>query len=232
MESLTSRQQEILNFIRSHQSEQGVVPTLREIARHFEFRSMTAAADHVRALRRKGHLAHSPRLARSHRVISPLDSLRHPALDIPILGTIAAGFAELREQEAVGCVTVDSETLGIRPRASVFALRVKGDSMIGRHILNGDVVIIEQGPQPRSGDVVAALIDGESTLKTFVIVKGQPRLRAENPNYPTLIPAEEMVIQGVMVGLLRRGQADSSLPKTWRAVRRGVTLKAPTQRTK
>ena len=232
MESLTARQQEILDFIRSHQLEQGVVPTLREIARHFAFRSMTAAADHVRALRRKGYLAHSPRLSRSHRVISPLDALRHPALDIPILGTIAAGFAELREQEAVGCVTVDAETLGIRPRASVFALRVKGDSMICRHILDGDVVIIEQGPQPRSGDVVAALIDGESTLKTFVIEKGQPCLRAENPNYPTLIPVEEMIIQGVMVGLLRRGQADSSLPESWPSVRRGVTLKSSTQRTK
>lgn len=232
MESLTARQQEILDYIRSHQAEQGVVPTLREIATHFGFRSMTAAADHVRALRRKGYLAHSPRLSRSHRVISPLDSLRHPALDIPILGTIAAGFAELREQEPVGCVTVDAETLGIRPRASVFALRVKGDSMIGRHILDGDVVIIERGPQPRSGDVVAALIDGESTLKTFVIEKGQPCLRAENPKYLTLIPAEELVIQGVMVGLLRRGQADSSLPESWPSVRRGVTLKASTQRTK
>jgi repressor LexA len=232
MDSITLRQQEVLDFIRSHQSEHGVVPTLREIARHFEFRSMTAAADHVRSLRRKGYLAHTPRLARSHRVLSPLDALRHPSIDIPILGIIAAGCAELREQEAVGCVTVDAETLGIRPRAAVFALRVKGDSMIDRHILHGDVVIIERGPQPRSGDVVAALIDGESTLKTFVIDKGQPCLRAENPNYPTLIPVEEMVIQGVMVGLLRRGQADSSLPENWPAVRRGVTLKASTRQTK
>ena len=232
MESLTARQLEILNFIRSHQSEQGVVPSLREIARHFGFRSMTAAADHVRALRRKGHLAHSPRLARSHRVISPLESLRHPALDIPIFGSIAAGFAELREQEAVGCVTVDAETLGIRPHALVFALRVKGDSMIGRHILEGDIVVIERGPQPCSGEVVAALIDGESTLKTFVMEKGRPCLRAENPKYPKLIPAEELIIQGVMVGLLRRGPAESSLPQTWPTVRRGVTLTAQTQHTK
>ena len=232
MESLTARQREILDFIQSHQSAQGVVPTLREIARHFEFRSMTAAADHVRALRRKGFLAHSPRLARSHRVISPLESLRHPALDIPIFGSIPAGPADHREQEAVGCVTVDAETLGIRPRALVFALRVKGDSMIGRHIIDGDIVIIEQGPQPRSGEVVAALIDGESTLKTFIKEKGRPSLRAENPKYPTLIPVAEMVVQGVMVGLLRRGQADSSLQETWPAVRRGVTLKTQTQRTK
>ena len=159
---------------------------------------------------------------------------RSPALDIPIFGSIAAGFAELREQEAVGCVTVDAETLGLRPRAVVFALRVKGDSMTGRHILDGDIVIIEQGPQPRVGEVVAALIDGESTLKTFVMEKGRPCLRAENLKYPTLIPVEEMVIQGVMVGLLRRGQADSSLPQTWPAVRRGVipTARTQTQRTK
>jgi repressor LexA len=76
--------------------------------------------------------------------------------------------------------------------------------MIGRHIVDGDYVVLEHGKTPRPGDVVAALIDNESTLKTFVLEQGRPRLRAENPHYPKLIPAEELVIQGVMVGLLRK----------------------------
>jgi repressor LexA len=76
--------------------------------------------------------------------------------------------------------------------------------MIGRHILDGDVVVVEHGQTPRQGDVVAALIDGESTLKTYVTDQGKPCLRAENPRYPKLIPAGELVIQGVMVALIRR----------------------------
>jgi repressor LexA len=95
-------------------------------------------------------------------------------------------------------------SLGLRPTARTFALEVRGDSMVGRHILEGDYVILEHGVTPRSGDVVAALIDNESTLKTFVIDKGKPFLRAENPRYPNLVPAQELVIQGVMVALIRK----------------------------
>ena len=76
--------------------------------------------------------------------------------------------------------------------------------MIGKHILDGDIVVVEHGQSPRNGDVVAALIDGESTLKTFVADQGKPYLRAENPRYPKLIPASELVIQGVMVALIRK----------------------------
>jgi repressor LexA len=76
--------------------------------------------------------------------------------------------------------------------------------MIGRHILDGDVVVVEHGQTPRNGDVVAALIDGESTLKTYMAEKGKPYLRAENPRYPKLIPAGELVIQGVVVALIRK----------------------------
>lgn len=76
--------------------------------------------------------------------------------------------------------------------------------MIGRHILDGDVVVVEHGQTPRNGDVVAALIDGESTLKTYIADKGKPHLRAENPRYPKLFPAGELVIQGVMVALIRK----------------------------
>ena len=99
---------------------------------------------------------------------------------------------------------MDIETLGIHPSARTFALQVRGDSMIGRHILDRDVVILEHGITPKTGDVVAALIDNESTLKTFLLQRGKSFLRAENPKYPDLIPAAELMIQGVMVALIRK----------------------------
>jgi repressor LexA len=204
MQTLTRRQQAVLGFIQQAQRMAGETPSLREIAAHFRFRSMNAAADHVRALRRKGFLAGRPRRARALRVVSPLQAWRRPVVDIPLFGSIPAGRPEDCGQEAEGCLSVDVESLGLRPTARTFALRVRGDSMIGRHIIDGDCVVLEHGVTPRSGDVVAALIDNESTLKTFVIEKGKPYLRAENPRYPKLIPARELVIQGVMVALLRR----------------------------
>ena len=125
-------------------------------------------------------------------------------MDIPIYGSIPAGFAQNREQEAIGCVSVDVKILGVKPSAGTFALAVKGDSMIGKHIMAGDTVIVEQGLAPKSGDVVAALIDGGSTLKTYLTHDGSPYLRAENPRYPDLKPATELCIQGVMVALIRQ----------------------------
>jgi repressor LexA len=204
MDELTRAQRRVLDFIQTTQQRSGIVPTLREIALHFEFKSKTAAAQHVRLLRQKGALTSEPRRARSLRVISPLLTLRKRVLDIPFFGSIPAGFAEDRKQEAIGCVSVDIETVGIKPTARTFALEVRGDSMIGKHILPGDTVIVEHGMTPRPGDVVAALIDGESTLKTFMTQRGKPYLRAENPKYPDLVPASELVVQGVMVALIRK----------------------------
>ena len=204
MNEPTPRQRQILDFIQDTQQSKGETPSLREIARHFGFRSMTAAADHIRALRRKGVLAGRPRRARTLRVVSPFEALRRPVVNIPLFGEIPAGLPTDRRQEAKGCVSIDIESLGIRPTSRTFALEVRGDSMIGKHIIDGDYVILEHGLSPRGGDVVAALIDNESTLKTLVLEQGKPYLRAENPRYPKLIPAQELVIQGVMVALIRR----------------------------
>lgn len=205
MSELTERQRQILDFIQRYQQTESVAPSLREIARHFGFQSMNAAFAHVQALCRKGVLEQNqPRRARSLRPVSILHHYRKPVVDVPIYGSIPAGFARDREQEVKGCISVDVQTLGIRPTARTFALEVRGDSMIGRNILEGDYVILEHGLTPKDGDVVAALIDNESTLKTFVTEKGQPCLRAENPKYPKLIPANELVIQGVMVALIRK----------------------------
>jgi len=204
MQALTRRQQQVLEFIQRSQENRGVTPSLRDIAAHFHFRSMNSAMDHVRALRRKGALAGAPRQARSFQVQSPLHKLRRRVVDIPRFGSIPAGFARDRQQEAEGCVSIDIDSLGFKPTARTFALEVRGESMIGKHILDGDIVVLEHGVTPRAGDIVAALIDNESTLKTFLLQRGKPFLRAENPRYPDLIPAEELVIQGVMVALIRR----------------------------
>jgi repressor LexA len=213
MDSLTVRQQAILEFIQNATEQNGVAPTLREIAAHFQFRSMNAAADHVRALRRKGVLSGQARRARTLQVSSPWSRWRQRIGEIPLFGSIPAGFAQDRREEAAGCVSIDVGTLGFRPTARTFALEVRGESMVGKHILDGDVVILEHGMEPRSGDVVAALIDNESTLKTFVLQRGRAYLRAENPAYPDLIPATELVIQGVMVALVRRLKVEGRKPR-------------------
>ncbi len=205
MAELTKRQQQIVDFIDRHRHSTGVSPTFKEIAEHFDFSSHATVADHLRLIRQKGFLTGGePKQARSLRVVSPLHAFRKRVVDIPIYGAIPAGFADDRKQEAKGCVSIDIETLGIKPTPRTFALEVRGDSMIGKCIMDGDLVVLEHGMTPRNGDVVAALIDNESTLKTFVTERSKPFLRAENPRYPKMFPASELVIQGVMVALIRK----------------------------
>src|SRR6185312_9457127 len=141
--------------------------SVREIAKHFGFRSPGTVAKHLATLRSKGALAEQSGRARSLQVLSPLHALRKRVVDIPLFGSIPAGLAEDRRQEARGCVTIDIQSLGIKPSPVAFALEVKGDSMIGKYIAPGDLVVIEPRAEPKTGDVVAALIDGDSTLKTF-----------------------------------------------------------------
>lgn len=206
MTGLTKRQRQVLEFVQGVIRAAKPAPTLREIATHFGFKSSKAAADHLNALKRKGFLASERRAARSLRVTSPLAKLRGSVADIPLFGAIPAGLPQNREQEAEGCVTVDIESVGFKPTRNTFALRVTGDSMIGRHILDGDIVVLEHGPEPRHGQVVAALLDGESTLKTYLVRGGKPYLRAENPRFPDLLPAQELMIQGVFKALIRRAK--------------------------
>ena len=200
----TPAQQRVLDFIQVEGQAGRPAPTHREIAKHFSFRSPRAAACHLGALKKKGLIASDPGKARSLRVISPLATLRGRIMDVPLFGSIPAGLAEDRVQEAEGCVSVDIESIGFKPTARTMALRVSGDSMIGKHICDGDIVLLEHGPDPRPGQIVAAFIDGKSTLKTFLVKNGKPFLKAENPKYPTLIPCEELMIQGVLRALIRK----------------------------
>lgn len=203
-EPLTDRQQEILEYLKSYQRELGLMPSTREIQHHFGFASQTAAVSHLRALERKGAIQRLPNKARA--VVLPEALDREEIVDVPIFGSIAAGMAQDAPPEQEGCISIDIRSLGIRPTARTFALKVRGDSMIDAHICDGDTVILEFR-EPRKGDVVAALIDGETTLKRYVMKNRKAYLKAENPDYPDLIPARELVIQGVMIGLLRNRAA-------------------------
>lgn len=206
MIKLTRAQQQVLDFIQSEAEAGRPAPTLREIAVQFGFRAHRAAACHLAALKKKGAITFAAGKARSLRVTSPLEKWRRRIVDIPLYGSIPAGLPQAREQNAEGCVSVDVASLGYKPTRNAFALRVIGNSMIGKCILDGDFVVMEHGPEPRNGQVVAALIDGASTLKTFVLKNGRPYLKAENPNYPDLIPAQELMIQGVFKALIRRAK--------------------------
>lgn len=199
---LTGRQKSILEFIQQEQREKGVTPSTREIQSHFGFASQTSVMQYIATLERKGFLNRHPHKARA--LITPLQKIR--ITDIPIYGRVPAGMATLTEQTIEGHVSLDARSANVTKNRGTFALRVEGDSMNGAHIIDGDVVILEATKDAQNGDIVAALIDGETTLKHYVVERGRPYLRAENPRYPDLIPARELKIQGVMVSLVRKQQ--------------------------
>lgn len=197
---LTKRQQEVFDYLKDYHQSTGLMPSTREIQRHFDFASQTAAVSHLRALEKKGVIQKHAGKARA--LVLPEELERDEIVDVPIYGNIAAGMAQDAEQQQDGCLSLDITSLGVSRNAKTFALRVRGESMIDAHICDGDHVILEQR-EPRKNDVVAALIDGETTLKRYVVKRGKPYLQAENPDFPDLIPAQELIIQGVMVALLR-----------------------------
>lgn len=199
---LTPRQQAVFDFVQRQRDQAGVFPTIREIQAYFGFASPFAVTRHLAALAAKGVLHRDPGKARAFTTPASLSRAARALRDIPLYGTIPAGLPTATEQEPDSVLTVDATALGLPSRVPLFALRVRGDSMIDAHILDGDTVFLTPG-DPRPGQVVAALIDGETTLKHYLVQRGRPFLRAANPRYPDLLPATELLIQGLMVGLLR-----------------------------
>jgi repressor LexA len=202
---LTERQRGILEFIQTEQREKGITPSTREIQAHFGFASQTSVMQYLATLERKGFLDRHARKARA--LITPVQKVR--ITDIPIYGQIPAGMATLTEQTIEGHVSLDARSVNASKNGRTFALRVRGDSMIDAHVLDGDIVILEDRKDVQNGDIVAALIDGETTLKRYVMEHGRPYLKAENPLYPNLVPARELRIQGVMVSLVRKQMPNS-----------------------
>ena len=171
---LTERQRGVLEFIQSEQREKGITPSTREIQHHFGFASQTSVMQYIDVLERKGFLDRHARKARA--LITPVQKVR--ITDVPIYGQIPAGMASLTEQTVEGHVSLDSRSVNASKNGRTFALRVRGDSMIGAHIVDGDVVILEARKDVQNGDIVAALIDGETTLKRYVTEHGRPYLKA------------------------------------------------------
>jgi repressor LexA len=140
--------------------------------------------------------------ARKAGVRAPRRSARRRFSTLPILSCIPAGLGDPVEPVSDGSLPVDLEALNIKTSSRTFALKVRGDSMIGAQISDGDLVVIETR-EAKPGDIVAALIDGETTLKRLVLEDGKLFLRAENPRYADLIPVHDLTIQGVMRAVVR-----------------------------
>jgi repressor LexA len=198
--TLTARQSEILSFIRSHAEDRGSIPSVREIMERFGFRSPATVASHLDLMEKKGVIRREA--GRSRNIILNDFKPRIPFREVPVYGMIPAGIPEGQEQEADRSLGIDPQLLNLPKNARLFALEVRGESMTGAGIHDRDLVILEVA-EPRPRDIVVALIDGAVTLKRYLIVAGRPFLRAENPDYPDLIPARELTIQGVFRALIR-----------------------------
>jgi repressor LexA len=198
--SLTARQKEIYDFVLRTIREKGYAPSIPEIGRQFKIASTNGVSDHLKALEKKGYMR---RIGK--RAIEVVSAVGKPVLiavrDIPMLGRVPAGKPFLSEENSEGLLTITND-MG---SGKLFALKVRGDSMIDAGILDGDRVIVKQQATAENGQIVCALIEGEATLKRFYKKDGVITLKAENENYPPItVSAGEFRIAGRVVGLLRK----------------------------
>lgn len=201
--SLTPHQRTVLNFVREFQAKRGYSPSLSDLAIAFGVRSKNAVAKVVRALTKEGFLEKDPRGRIKILEIDEDRTERRPSpVTLPLFGPIAAGFAAPVEEQAEEMVTLDQYL--VRDRSKTFLLRVKGDSMIDAGIVEGDLVVVERGKEPRPNDIVVGVLDGEFTLKRLKKDKGKYYLQAENPAYPDMYALEELKVAGVVKGVLRK----------------------------
>lgn len=207
MREMTQRQREVLNFMRGFTDKHGAPPTVREIAERFRF-TPRAAFDHLRALERKGMLQRRVTDKRASRTLVLADRggerLRRDK-DIPILGRIAAGAPIFASEEREEFISVRPEWLAAKG-GEVFALRVRGDSMIEAHIADGDLVFVRKQASAVAGDIVAALVDDEATVKRFAVEGGVIMLKPEHPTMKPIVVDPQKAqfrILGKVVGLVR-----------------------------
>jgi repressor LexA len=198
--SLTARQKAIYDFLLKTIREKGFAPSIPEIGKQFKIASTNGVSDHLKALEKKGYIRRVGK-----RAIEVVNALGKAALtatrEVPVLGKIAAGKPFLSEENIEGLLGIP-EDMGSGKR---FALQVKGDSMIGAGILDGDKVIVKQQGTAENGEIVCAIINGEATLKRFFKKEGVITLKAENEKYAPIIVSEgEFRIAGRVVGLLRK----------------------------
>ena len=192
----TPRQREVMECIARYQKAEGISPTLEEVGEHLGITRVTVF-QHVRALEKKGALRTEPLLARSLEILDP-DYL--PSRGVPLLGEIAAGCPIEAVEDAEEILVEDLVPSG----AGLYALRVRGESMIDEGIRDGDYVIVERRESARDGDTVVAIVgDNEATLKRFYREADHIRLQPANPSMEP-IRVREVEIRGIVRGVLRR----------------------------
>jgi repressor LexA len=200
---LTTRQRQVFDFVQARLEETGSTPTLEEICSHFRFKSTNAAREHLRLIEQKGYLERRPHCARGIRVTRGKTSLDE-IVRVPLIGRIAAGKPVQAFEEVEFEIPL--------PRAfwrgdNLFALRVRGDSMVGAGIFDGDIAIVNAQPEAANGEIAAVIIGEDTTLKRIFRSKAGVRLRAENPKYQDVVferaAANAARVAGVLVGILR-----------------------------
>jgi repressor LexA len=198
--SLTARQKAIYDFLLKTIREKGFAPSIPEIGRQFKIASTNGVSDHLKALEKKGYIRRVGK-----RAIEVVNALGKTVLsatrDVPVLGRVPAGKPLFSEENIEGILSIPDD-MG---SGKLFALQVKGDSMIGAGILDGDKVIVKQQGTAENGEIVCAMINGEATLKRFFKKDGVITLKAENDKYaPTTVSEGEFRIAGRVVGLMRK----------------------------
>jgi repressor LexA len=199
---LTGKQQEVLQFIQDYLSQNGIPPSVREVAKALG-KSGQAIQQHIESLRLKGYLQHQPQKSRSNvpRQFHPFNPSQ--ILAVPILGRVQAGLPLLAEENLEGTLPLPREWA---KDEHVFMLRVKGDSMRDAHILPDDLAIVRQQHGAENGEIVVArLNDSEVTLKRFFRQADKVTLKPENADYqPIEVPAHEVEIVGKLIGVFRK----------------------------
>ena len=194
MEKINKRQKAIYDFIKERINDKGIAPSVREIGEAVGLRSTSSVQYNLNALEQAGYITRDANLKRTVRVVGAAKGVNH----IPLVGTVTAGMPILATEIIEDYIAVS----GVSGN-NLFALRVKGESMINAHILDGDIVIVEQCPTAQNGDIVVALVGEEATVKRFYKEDGHFRLQPENDAMsPIIVPS--VTILGKVVSLIRR----------------------------
>lgn len=188
----------MLDFIGSHLDANGCPPTLREISDHISTKGTATAMAHLEALERKGYISR-----RSGSRGIAITGRRAVSASVPIVGTIRAGMPEPAVEDVQGYCSIDPAWL---KGADCYLLKVKGDSMVDAHILDGDLALVRSQSTADNGEIVVAMIDGEATLKRFYRESGHIRLQPENSSMVPIIIRDgeaDTVIAGKLLRTIR-----------------------------
>lgn len=201
-QSLTKRQKQLFDFIAAEIKERGIPPTISEMARALKVKSKNSIAKLLSALEDKD-LIKRDGTARGIQVFDEFgNEFQAGSVNVPLLGTVPAGGPVMVEENIEEWINLPNSL--ISGRKDVFLLQVRGDSMQGAGILEGDLVIVKPVREVRSGDIVVALLHDEATVKRFIEINKHRYLKPENPKYQNIYPEEEWTVQGKVVGVIRQ----------------------------